>query len=202
MSNLTRQRLLPAPLPTWSRTGLIVVQKTRDAIAENGGDPAMAGGLQSVCWGSAAVGGLISAYFSGSLLKTMSPREVFGIASVLPLAVGGMSLLFEEEPRPRDDVPRDGPGAVGGGQAPAVVIVSAVAIILVPPPLPPADRIPSLLLGCSRRGTSRRRPGHTSREDDSHRRPRTSRLARPRHRTSHPRPTRSPRAPSAARASG
>lgn len=75
----------------------IVVQKTRDA-ATNGDDPAIAGGLQSVCWGSAAIGGLISAYFSGSLLETMSPREVFGIASFLPLAVGGMSLLIDEEP--------------------------------------------------------------------------------------------------------
>jgi folate/biopterin transporter len=75
----------------------IVVQKTRDAV-NDGDDPAIAGGLQSLCWGSAAVGGLISAYFSGSLLETMSPRDVFGIASALPLAVGGMSLLIEEEP--------------------------------------------------------------------------------------------------------
>jgi len=75
----------------------IVVQKTRDA-ATNGGDPAIAGGLQSVCWGSASIGALISAYFSGSLLETMSPREVFGIASFLPLIVAGMSLLIEEEP--------------------------------------------------------------------------------------------------------
>ena len=74
----------------------IVVEKTRDAVS-NGDDPAIAGGLQSLCWGSAAIGGLISAYFSGSLLETMSPREVFGIASFLPLAVGGMSFLIEEE---------------------------------------------------------------------------------------------------------
>eukprot|EP00581_Thalassiosira_minuscula_P018129 CAMPEP_0183714082 /NCGR_PEP_ID=MMETSP0737-20130205/8755_1 /TAXON_ID=385413 /ORGANISM="Thalassiosira miniscula, Strain CCMP1093" /LENGTH=624 /DNA_ID=CAMNT_0025942987 /DNA_START=112 /DNA_END=1986 /DNA_ORIENTATION=+ len=75
----------------------IVVQKTRDAAA-NGDDPAIAGGLQSLCWGSASIGALISAYFSGSLLETMTPREVFGIASVLPLAVGGMSLLIDEQP--------------------------------------------------------------------------------------------------------
>lgn len=78
----------------------IVVQKTRDA-ATNGDDPAIAGGLQSVCWGSASIGALISAYFSGSLLETMSPRDVFGIASVLPLAVAAMSLLIEEEPLTR-----------------------------------------------------------------------------------------------------
>ena len=75
----------------------IVVEKTRDA-ASNGDDPAIAVGLQSLCWGSAAIGGLISAYISGSLLETMSPREVFGITSFLPLAVGGMSFLIEEEP--------------------------------------------------------------------------------------------------------
>jgi folate/biopterin transporter len=75
----------------------IVVEKTRAAVTY-GDDSAIAGRLQSLCWGSAAIGGLISAYFSGSLLETMSPREVFGIASFLPLAVGGMSFLIEEEP--------------------------------------------------------------------------------------------------------
>ena len=75
----------------------IVVQKTREAN-EQGGDPALAGGLQSLCWGSAAIGGLISAYFSGSLLETMSPRQVFGIASFLPLIVALMSLSIEEKP--------------------------------------------------------------------------------------------------------
>jgi len=75
----------------------IVVQKTRDADL-NGDDPAIAGGLQSVCWGAASIGGLISAYFSGSLLEVMSPRDVFGIASVLPLAVAAISFLIDEEP--------------------------------------------------------------------------------------------------------
>jgi folate/biopterin transporter len=75
----------------------IVVQKTREA-AQRGDDPAIAGGLQSLCWGSAAIGALISAYFSGSLLETMSPRDVFRIASVLPLAVSAMSFLIQEEP--------------------------------------------------------------------------------------------------------
>ena len=74
----------------------IVVQKTREASER--GDDAIAGGLQSFCWGSAAMGALISAYFSGSLLESMSPREVFGIASVLPLLVSGISFLMQEEP--------------------------------------------------------------------------------------------------------
>lgn len=75
----------------------IVVQKTREA-ATNGDDPAIAGGLQSLCWGSASIGALISAYFSGSLLETMGPSTVFGIASVLSLAVGGTSFLIDEKP--------------------------------------------------------------------------------------------------------
>jgi folate/biopterin transporter len=79
----------------------IVVTKTREAN-ERGDDPAIAGGLQSLCWGSAAIGGLISAYFSGSLLETMSPRQVFGIASFLPLLVMGMSLLIDEKPMGKD----------------------------------------------------------------------------------------------------
>lgn len=74
----------------------IVVQKTREASER--GDDAIAGGLQSLCWGSAAMGALISAYFSGSLLESMNPREVFGLASVLPLLVSGISFLMQEEP--------------------------------------------------------------------------------------------------------
>ena len=71
----------------------IVVQKTRES-----GDPKVAGGLQSLCWGSAAVGGLLSAYFSGSLLETMGPREVFQITAVLPLLVATIALFVDEKP--------------------------------------------------------------------------------------------------------
>ena len=74
----------------------IVVQKTREAAEQ--GDDTTAGGLQSLCWGSAALGALLSAYFSGSLLETMSPKDVFGIVSILPLAVSGISFLIQEEP--------------------------------------------------------------------------------------------------------
>ena len=84
----------------------IVVQKTREAN-ERGDVPTLAGGLQSLCWGSAAIGGLISAYFSGSLLETMSPREVFGIASFLPLLVALMSLSIEEKPINKQEMSTD-----------------------------------------------------------------------------------------------
>jgi folate/biopterin transporter len=71
----------------------IVVQKTRDSD-----NPAIAGGLQSLCWGSAAIGGLLSAYFSGSLLEVLKPQDVFGITAVLPLLVAGIAFLIDEQP--------------------------------------------------------------------------------------------------------
>ena len=70
----------------------IVVQRTRESD-----DPKVAGGLQSLCWGSAAFGALISAYFSGSLLEIMGPREVFQITAVLPLLVATIALFVDEK---------------------------------------------------------------------------------------------------------
>lgn len=69
----------------------IVVQKSRDS-----NDPKLGGGLQSLCWGSAAIGGLLSAYFSGSLLEVMKPQEIFGITAFLPLVVACIALLIDE----------------------------------------------------------------------------------------------------------
>jgi len=71
----------------------IVVQKTRESD-----DPKVAGGLQSLCWGSAALGGLLSAYFSGSLLEVMGPREVFQITAILPLLVATIAFFVDEKP--------------------------------------------------------------------------------------------------------
>lgn len=72
----------------------IVVSRTREANQ----DAAVAGGLQSLCWGAAATGGLLSAYFSGSLLTVMSVRDVFGITAFLPLLVAIIALQMNEEP--------------------------------------------------------------------------------------------------------
>ena len=71
----------------------IVVQRTRESD-----DPKVAGGLQSLCWGSASIGALISAYFSGSLLEVMSTRDVFAITAVLPLLVASIAFFINEEP--------------------------------------------------------------------------------------------------------
>lgn len=78
----------------------IVVQKTRDS-----GDPKIAGGLQSLCWGSAAIGGLMSAYFSGSLLEVMKPQDVFSITAILPFLVASIALLIDEKPLIKENGP-------------------------------------------------------------------------------------------------
>ena len=73
----------------------IVVQKTQESAETN---PALAGGLQSLCWGSAAIGGLLSAYFSGSLLEVMKPQDVFALTAILPLVVAVIGFLIDEKP--------------------------------------------------------------------------------------------------------
>lgn len=77
----------------------IVVKQTREASAS---DPSLAGGLQSLCWGASAFGGLLSAYFSGSLLEVMSVRNVFGLAAILPFLVSVIALGIDEKPASKD----------------------------------------------------------------------------------------------------
>lgn len=74
----------------------IVVQKSRDSK-----DPKIAGGLQSLCWGSAAIGALLSAYFSGSLLEIMKPQDVFSITAFLPFVVASIGFMIDETPIPQ-----------------------------------------------------------------------------------------------------
>ncbi|MGF1512461.1 MAG: folate/biopterin family MFS transporter [Elainellaceae cyanobacterium] len=58
---------------------------------------AAAGSLQSLCWGTAAVGGLLTAYFSGSLLEEFSSQTVFLITASFPLLVSCVAGLINEE---------------------------------------------------------------------------------------------------------
>lgn len=55
-----------------------------------------AGSLQSLCWGASAVGGLVTAYFSGLLLEHFSNRTVFGITATFPLVVSIVAWLISE----------------------------------------------------------------------------------------------------------
>lgn len=57
-----------------------------------------AGSLQSLCWGASAVGGLITAYFSGLLLQHFTTRTVFWITALFPLLVSGVAWLIAESP--------------------------------------------------------------------------------------------------------
>ena len=56
-----------------------------------------AGDLQSLCWSAAAVGGILSAYFSGSLLQTVTPKTVFLLTAVFPLLISAASFLIDEK---------------------------------------------------------------------------------------------------------
>ena len=70
----------------------LVVERAR---AEDQGD---AGTLQSLAWGSAAVGGLITAYLGGLLLEHTSNQVVFGITATFPLIVSAVAWLISEDP--------------------------------------------------------------------------------------------------------
>lgn len=60
------------------------------------------GSLQSLCWGAAAFGGLITAYFSGLLLEHFTTRTVFLITASFPLIVSGVAWLIAESPVSKD----------------------------------------------------------------------------------------------------
>ncbi len=61
---------------------------------------ATAGSLQSLCWASAAVGGVASSYFSGSLVQAWGPRGVFALTAAFPLVVSAAATLIDEAPAP------------------------------------------------------------------------------------------------------
>jgi folate/biopterin transporter len=68
----------------------LIVERARK---ESVGD---AGSLQSICWGASAVGGILTAYFSGSLLRHFSTRTVFAITATFPLIVSTVAWLITE----------------------------------------------------------------------------------------------------------
>jgi folate/biopterin transporter len=70
----------------------IVVERAR------GESVGTAGSLQSLCWGSAALGGLITAYFSGLLLERLTVHNIFLITASFPLIVSAVAWLISETP--------------------------------------------------------------------------------------------------------
>jgi folate/biopterin transporter len=56
------------------------------------------GSLQSLCWGAAALGGLLTAYASGLLLSRFTPQTVFAVTAVFPLLVSVVAFWIDEQP--------------------------------------------------------------------------------------------------------
>ncbi|KAK1295807.1 hypothetical protein QJS10_CPB15g02057 [Acorus calamus] len=70
----------------------MVVERAR------GESQSTSGSLQSLCWGSSACGGILSAYFSGSLVDAYGVRFVFGVTAFLPLMTSAVAVLVNEQP--------------------------------------------------------------------------------------------------------
>ncbi|KAF7837306.1 folate-biopterin transporter 1, chloroplastic isoform X1 [Senna tora] len=70
----------------------MVVERAR------GESQSTSGSLQSLCWGSSSFGGIVSSYFSGSLVETYGVRFVFGVTALLPLITSAVAVLVKEQP--------------------------------------------------------------------------------------------------------
>ncbi|KAL6548385.1 hypothetical protein OROGR_008806 [Orobanche gracilis] len=70
----------------------MVVERAR------GESQSVSGSLQSLCWGSSAFGGILSSYFSGSLVGAYGVRFVFGLTALLPLITSAVAVLVKEQP--------------------------------------------------------------------------------------------------------
>src|SRR6478672_9851024 len=70
----------------------LVVERARtESVSE-------AGSLQSLCWGASALGGLLTAYFSGYLLQHVGHHTVFAITAFFPLIVSVVAWFIAEKP--------------------------------------------------------------------------------------------------------
>ncbi|WJI25258.1 folate/biopterin family MFS transporter [Thermosynechococcus sp. B0] len=68
----------------------LVVERARQESATEMGT------LQSLSWAATAVGGILTAYFSGQLLQWFSPRTVFQITAAFPLLMSGVAWAIAE----------------------------------------------------------------------------------------------------------
>ncbi|KAK9182627.1 hypothetical protein WN944_025772 [Citrus x changshan-huyou] len=85
----------------------MVVERAR------GESQSVSGSLQSLCWGSSAFGGIVSSYFSGSMVDAYGVRFVFGATALLPLITSGVAVLVKEQqvlgPSRRQNLPLGDP---------------------------------------------------------------------------------------------
>ena len=69
----------------------LIVERAREETLSQSGS------LQSLSWGFSALGGLLTAYFSGLLLEHLSSNQVFEITATFPLIVSAVAGLITEE---------------------------------------------------------------------------------------------------------
>ena len=80
----------------WAATAAIALSSLSVAVSDvivdslvveraRGESISQTGSLQSLCWGTSAIGGLLTAYLSGALLEQFSVRTVFLMTSSFPL---------------------------------------------------------------------------------------------------------------------
>ena len=75
---------------------LIVERAREESLVQSGS-------LQSLSWGASALGGLLTAYFSGLLLQHLSNDRVFEITASFPLIVSVVAWLITEEKIDKDN---------------------------------------------------------------------------------------------------
>ena len=75
---------------------LIVERAREESLSQSGS-------LQSLSWGASALGGLLTAYFSGLLLQHFSSNQVFEITASFPLIISAVAWLITEEKINQDD---------------------------------------------------------------------------------------------------
>ena len=95
----------------------VVVSRARETESSSA-----SGALQSLCWGSVALGGVLSAYYSGALIETNGTRFVFGVTALFPLLIACAAALVREDPTTRDEGERP-----SGGDAPDDASLVSVA---------------------------------------------------------------------------
>ena len=75
----------------------LIVERAREESLSRSGS------LQSLSWGASALGGLLTAYFSGLLLQHLSSSQVFEITATFPLIVSAVAWLITEEKVSKDE---------------------------------------------------------------------------------------------------
>jgi len=120
-------------LVTASSLGLAFSDVLVDAIVvmrSRGSDQSQAGSLQSLCWSSASIGSILSAYASGTLVQDFGPSWVFALTAGFPLITAGVGTFIKETPVQKVATPRatDVATASDGSAVAALTDAAGVAV--------------------------------------------------------------------------